>query len=413
LRELANGRPLLLDWLFISQALLENKRGEARERLERLTAAEAPGRCQHQRLASALVELGDLEAAQTLLEKALDGDTENPPVHAQLADVHFRAKRFDQGIAAATDSLSLLYFQPGVHALLGRALMEKQMFAEAEQSLRVAVSQSPRNLVAHEALAKLYRQHLNRSDDAFAHEGRVRSLQLELAARRTADEPAAAPGPPIESARVTVALSDAAGVAMPAPFAATVDRSQIITVVSGLPRSGTSLMMQLLVAAGREALTDGQRGADADNPLGYYEFAQVLDLAKDVSWIPQARGKVVKIVAQLLPYLPRTEFYHVVFMERNLGEVIASQRAMLERQGRRGADLDEQKLAETYLAQLARLRKQIAVRPELRLLAVNYNNLLANPDDAVGSLAEFLGLPFDSAMAATAVRPELRRQKQV
>jgi predicted AlkP superfamily phosphohydrolase/phosphomutase/tetratricopeptide (TPR) repeat protein len=411
-RELAQGRPMLLEWLLVSQALLENKRGEARQRLERLVAMDASSRGKEQRLASVLVELGDLDAAQSLLEKALADDAENPVVHSHLADIHFKAKRFDQAIAAATDSLSLLYFQPGVHALLGQALLEKQMFGEAEQALRVAVSQSPRNLVAHEALAKLYRHHLNRSEEAFAHEGRARSLQLELAARPSA-APAAAPvESQTESARGTVSLSEPARAAMPAPFAASMDRNQIITVVSGLPRSGTSLMMQLLVAAGREALTDGKRGADADNPLGYYEHEQALELARDVSWLPQARGKVVKIVAQLLPHLPRDERYHVLFMERNLGEVIASQRVMLERQGRRGADLDESKLAETYQAQLARLRKQIAARPELRLLPVNYHDLLTDAGHVVTRLAEFLGAPFDCQRAVRAVRPDLRRQKQ-
>lgn len=411
LRELAHGRPLLLDWLFVTQELLENKRGAARQRLERLAAADAPGTGKQQRFANALIELGDLDAAQELLEKALAADTDNPTIHAQLAELHFKAGRFAAAITAATESLSLLYFQPGVHALLGRALVETKMFAEAEQELRVAVAQSPRNLVAHEALAKLYRQHLNRPDDAFAHEGRAQSLKLELAARQTAARETPQPQPAGENPRLGISMNEGAP-AMPAPFTAAVDRSQIITVVSGLPRSGTSLMMQLLVAAGREALTDGKRGADADNPLGYYEYEQVLDLAKDTAWISQARGKVVKIVAQLLPYLPRTEHYHVIFMERNLGEVIASQRAMLERQGRRGAELDEQKLAETYVAQLMRLRKQIAMRPELRLFAVNYNDLLADAPRIVPQLAEFLGTPFDGQRAANAIRPDLRRQKQ-
>jgi hypothetical protein len=171
-------------------------------------------------------------------------------------------------------------------------------------------------------------------------------------------------------------------------------------------------MMQLLVAAGREALTDGKRGADADNPLGYYEYEQVLDLAKDTSWIPQARGKVVKIVAQLLPHLPRNEHYQIIFMERNLSEVIASQRVMLERQGRSGADLDERQLAKTYRSQLALLQKQISGRSELRWCVVNYATLLAQPMAEAGRLAQFLGKPFDLEKAISAVRPELRRQKQ-
>src|SRR5262249_28489523 len=108
----------------------------------------------------------------------------------------------------------------------------------------------------------------------------------------------------------------------PAPFGADVETQQVITVVSGLPRSGTSMMMQLLAAAGRETLSDAKRPADEDNPLGYFEFEQTLNLSKDSSWLPQARGKTVKIVAQLLPLLPRNEHYQIIFMERNLAEVV-------------------------------------------------------------------------------------------
>jgi predicted AlkP superfamily phosphohydrolase/phosphomutase/tetratricopeptide (TPR) repeat protein len=411
-RELAHGRPLLLDWLLVTQELLENKRAAARERLARLAAADGPSRGRQQRLANALMQLGDLEAAQSLLEQALAGDADDPAIHAQLGEIHFKAGRFEAAISAATESLSLLYFQPAVHALLGRALLENKMFAAAEQELRVAVAQSPRHLSAHEALARLYREHLDRPHDAFAHEGRAQSLKLELAARQSAEDETSAPATPTEMPRAAVFMREENRSALPAPFGPAVERNQIITVVSGLPRSGTSLMMQLLVAAGRAALTDGKRGADPDNPLGYYEFAPVLDLARDSSWIPQARGKVVKIVAHLLSHLPRTEHYHVIFMERHLAEVIASQRAMLERQGRRGAELDEQKLAETYVAQLSRLRRQIADRPELRLWSVNYHELLTEPARLVPQLAEFLGAPFDVATATTAVRPDLRRQKR-
>jgi predicted AlkP superfamily phosphohydrolase/phosphomutase/tetratricopeptide (TPR) repeat protein len=410
LRELAHGRPLLLEWLFVSQALLEKEPARARQHLDRLTVAGPLSSGLRQRVAGALVELGDFAAAQELLEQSLTEDAENPVVHANLAEIHFKSRHFDAAIAAATESLSLLYFQPGLHAVLGQALLGKNLFPEAEQALRVAVAQSPRNLVAHEALAKLYRQHLNRPEDAFAHEGRARSLQNELALQQQTATAAGANSTVLD--RVTTSdVKFAADGIIPARFGKEVEPQQIITVVSGLPRSGTSLMMQLLVAAGREALTDGKRGADADNPLGYYEYEQVLDLAKDVSWIPQARGKVVKIVAQLLPYLPASEHYHVIFMERNLGEVIASQRAMLEGQGRRGAELDEQTLAETYLVQLTRLQKQIAARPELRVLPVNYNLLLAEAFKQVPRLAIFLGEPFDVLRAAAAIRPELRRQK--
>ncbi len=170
-------------------------------------------------------------------------------------------------------------------------------------------------------------------------------------------------------------------------------------------------MMQLLAASGRAALTDANRVADEDNPLGYLEFEKTLKLATDHSWLPEARGKVVKVVAQLLPFLPRNEHYHVVFMERNLAEVIASQNAMLARQGRRGAELDDQQLVQTYTAQLQRVRNQLARRSEMRMLTVNYAELLADPSGGADRLALFLGDPFERKLAAQAVRPQLQRQK--
>ena len=412
LRELAHGRPLLLEWLFISQALLENQRAEARSRLERITVTNPGTRNMKLRIAGALAQLGDHDKALGLFKDLLAADPENPEVQAKVADIHFKARRFEQAIDAATESLTLLYFQPGVHALLGEALVEIGRFAEAEKALLVAVAQSPRNLVAHEALAKLYREHLNQPEAAFAHEGRSRTLRHELATRdhQLASHPSGAGLD--QTTLLDESIPSADEPTLPPAFPADVEAKEIITVVSGLPRSGTSLMMQLLTAAGREALTDGKRGADEDNPLGYYEHEKTLDLAKDASWIPQARGRVVKIVAQLLPFLPRNEHYHIVFMERNLGEIVASQKAMLQRQARPGAALEEVKLAETYQSQVQRVISQMISRPEIRLLPVQYNALLGDPAGGVARLAEFLGNPFDRDRAIAAVRPELRRQKR-
>src|SRR5438874_3601406 len=155
------------------------------------------------------------------------------------------------------------------------------------------------------------------------------------------------------------------------------------------------MMMQILAAAGREALTDGRRIADDDNPIGYFEFEKTLDLAKDVSWLPQARGKVVKIVAQLIPWLPPDEHYQVIFVDREISEVIASQNAMLARHNRRGAEIDQAKLAATYHEQLQRVYHQLSRRVEFRSVIVNYGELLAQPLAGVKRVAEFLGEPFD------------------
>src|SRR5437660_12828449 len=110
-----------------------------------------------------------------------------------------------------------------------------------------------------------------------------------------------------------------------------------IIIVSGLPRSGTSLMMQMLENGGVPVVTDHIRTADTDNPRGYYEFEQVKKIKQDASWLPATRGKAVKMVSQLLYDLPTSERYKIIFMERDLDEVLASQEKMLERLGRKAA----------------------------------------------------------------------------
>ena len=411
-RELAMGRPLLMEWLFLSQALLEKNFGQARRHLDNLTRAEHKNHEINRRVAGALAQLGEEEEAQRLLERCLEVDMENPVVHAQLAEIHRKAGRWEAVIGAATESLSLLYFQPSVHGLLGQALMKSGRFAEAEQELKVAIAQSPRNLAAHEFMAELYREHLNRGTEAFAHEGRARSLQNELGLQlRTAAGETGA------RTREKLPLSEAdppehASKSVPAAFGPEVQLDRVITVVSGLPRSGTSMMMQLLAAGGKTALTDGKRAADEDNPLGYLEFEKASDLARDTAWVREARGRVVKVVAQLLPFLPREEHYHLVFMQRNLDEVIASQQMMLARQGRQGASLGPGELMAAYRAQLQRVKEQLARRSEFRTLMVDYGELLADPVTGINRVAAFVGEPFDQAKAFLSVRPELQRQHQ-
>ena len=112
-----------------------------------------------------------------------------------------------------------------------------------------------------------------------------------------------------------------------------------VTIVSGLPRSGTSMLMQMLQAGGMKLFTDSQRRADADNPKGYFEHRSSMLIESDASWIPLARGSAVKIICQHLPVLPEGESYKVIFMDRNMKEVIESQKAMLDRKGRKGGNL--------------------------------------------------------------------------
>jgi hypothetical protein len=165
-----------------------------------------------------------------------------------------------------------------------------------------------------------------------------------------------------------------------------------ITIVSGLPRSGTSLMMQMLDAGGIPAVTDEIREADTDNPRGYYEFERVKQTKKDATWLPSARGKAVKMVSPLLYDLPATEQYRVIFMQRDLDEVLASQEKMLARLGRPAAPRDQMK--KSFLTHLEQLFRWLPSQRHMRVLTVSYNELMLDSDGVLRQVVDFLdGVP--------------------
>jgi hypothetical protein len=170
-----------------------------------------------------------------------------------------------------------------------------------------------------------------------------------------------------------------------------------IIVVSGLPRSGTSLMMQMLDRGGLPVLADEIRAADPDNPRGYYEFERVKQTKQDPSWLPEARGKVVKMVSSLLYDLPDTETYRILFMERDMEEVLDSQEKMLRRLNRPAAPKDQMKAS--FAIHLDRLHKWLPRQRHLRVLKVSYNRLLSDPAPVVRTVSEFLdGRPSPDQM---------------
>jgi hypothetical protein len=185
-----------------------------------------------------------------------------------------------------------------------------------------------------------------------------------------------------------------------------------ITIVSGLPRSGTSLMMQMLQAGGLPLLTDGRRTPDESNPRGYFEHDAVKQGCNDLSWLDQAGGKAVKVIHVLLLHLPAQRNYRVIFMVRNLEEVIASQRAMLKQQGRAAATLTDAALAGIFEKQLATVRQWLAAQHNFRVLYVNHRDVITQPLAAAGQINQFLGgnLSVDSMVAA--MNPELYRQRK-
>ena len=190
----------------------------------------------------------------------------------------------------------------------------------------------------------------------------------------------------------------------------TIDRAYV-TVVSGLPRSGTSLMMQMLAAGGMPVLTDELRGPDPDNPRGYYEFEPVKRSRHDPSWLVGTQGKAVKLVHLLLYDLPPEYCYRVIFMKRRLSEVLASQRAMLDRQGKKGANLSHARLGEIYESQLGKLEIWLNQQSNFSVLSVDYNELIADPRIATDAIASFVEGGLDIIAMTKMVDPLLYRQR--
>jgi hypothetical protein len=184
-----------------------------------------------------------------------------------------------------------------------------------------------------------------------------------------------------------------------------------ITIVSGLPRSGTSLMMGMLQAGGMELLTDGIRTADDDNPKGYYEFERVKQIEHDQDWLEDAGDKAVKMIAELLRHLPPTYNYKVIFMRRKMEEILASQRQMMIRRGEPTDRISDEEIARMFRRHLEKVEAWIAEQPNMDVLYVRYNDLLAEPAQHVKEINGFLGGTLDEGRMTGVVDPSLYRQR--
>jgi len=185
-----------------------------------------------------------------------------------------------------------------------------------------------------------------------------------------------------------------------------------VIIVSGLPRSGTSLMMSMLSAGGVAIITDDLRAADLDNPSGYFEFEPVKRLgAGDTAWLRDAGGKAVKVVSALVEHLPSELAYRVIFMRRRLTEVLASQARMLEHRGESLGEAGDARLAELFRKHTERVLRSLADRPEVLLLEIDYNDLLKDPLPQAEAVNQFLGGRLDVDRMVAVVNPELYRNR--
>lgn len=397
-----------LGWLSMQQAVFDKDFDKAREILKVIEKGEKTSESLDIQIGigEARLSMGETDAAAACYRRALELDDENSAARLGLACIAVEREDWEQGIEEALTATELLFQNPRAHLMLARSLEGIGDDEHAKIAYGVALGQAPGMIDAREAMIALL-DRAGATEEADEHRAileRVRNVVSRDTA--IANDDVAGLAEEIQRTRLERRASADFSAAVDAPS----DRAPIV-VVSGLPRSGTSMMMQMLAKGGLPAFTDGNREADVDNPRGYFEHEKSTRLGSDASWIPEARGHAVKIVAQLLPSLPRGERYRVVFMDRDLHEIVKSQRVMLDRLGREGGRLTDARMMSTLDAQVAQVERLLARRPDIDAIFVDYASVLENPSDEVARIAAFLGDGLDTNAMIEGVDAALRNQR--
>jgi predicted AlkP superfamily phosphohydrolase/phosphomutase/tetratricopeptide (TPR) repeat protein len=410
LRVEASRNPYAMEYLMGSLLIAEGNAKEALRHLKRAEKADSARPELRLKLGEAYFRLKAWAEAERSYQKALAIDPENAEAFLGLARIYLAMRRNRDAAECALNSLGLKYHSPLGHYLLGLALHRLGRLDEAVTALHLAVTQNPLFPEAHERLAHIFLRRLKDAETAEQHRELAREGRARIRAFRkgVVECPLAAE----DAARTALTSEQVLRAHLEPPSAdGPVLWERTAVIVSGLPRSGTSMMMQMLEAGGVALYTDGSRAPNEDNPKGYYEHEKAKQLERDNSWLSETAGKAVKIVAQLLGNLPRTDVldYRVIFMERDLKEVLKSQKAMIKRQGKPGTRLTDERLWAVFHKQVQQARAILALK-RIPALCLDYNTVLQHPAETAARVNAFLGGSLDEAKMLKAVEPRLKRQ---
>lgn len=394
-------------WLEATQMLMTGNADKALPFLKEMATIESKMPEPHLQVGSAFLQVEHWQDARSAFERALENDPESAEANLGLARAAAELSDWDSAIDHALSATDLVFFNPQAHFVLGKALVAAGNSEMARTALGVALAQAPGFADAHDVMADLLEAGFEDPTSATAHREIARLAREEL------EQHVAANAPSIDSvqAKIDARRGNRLQAKGNTEDWSDVPTEEIVTIVSGLPRSGTSMMMQMLDQGGIEPFSDGMREADTDNPKGYYEHEKATQLGRDRSWVPGVRGKCVKIMAQLLPMLPRDQKYRIIFMDRDLREIARSQRMMLDRLGNKGGDLSDAALMMTLDAHVAGVEKWMARMPNVQCLYMDYSAVLEDPGQAAHQLSEFLGGGLNEESMCAAVDPALRRQQ--
>lgn len=317
------------------------------------------------KLANAYYQLNKYDEAVAILNDALAADPEEVGSWYLAGVCHYQMGAYEDAIEHLLHSIGLQYYQPVSHFYLGESLFALRKYEEAATAYEVGLRLAPAMNQARKRLISIYGQFLG---------------QPEKAAQVRRDFDSSYKGE--------------------------------ITIVSGLPRSGTSMMMQMLEAGGLAIFTDRLRQPDESNKKGYFEHEAVKNLARNKSWLPEASGKCVKVIAQLIPHLPLNYRYKVIYMQRNTSEVISSQEKMRLRMGEVPHSEDTREgLRKSFENTSDAVRDWMAKHQNFDVFYVDYASVIEDPKAWATQINGFVGGDLDETAMAGEVDGRLRRER--
>lgn len=344
----------------------EKKFKEALVILESLEKGGAPLQAEvYAKLAKCYMKFGNRSLAQKTLDKGKTINFENAQIHFLQGLLSFHNEELERSVDAFLTSLGLEYNNPIAHRFLGAGLYKLGKYEQAASALEVSLKMQPKNNTCRSTLIDIYKIHL---DDVVKASHHRQAMYQHV-------------------------------------------NGEVI-VVSGLPRSGTSMMMQMIESGGLDIYSDKIRIADENNPKGYYEHENVKSLQHNKKWIHECDNKVVKVISNLLPHLPLNKKYKVIMMERDVEEILSSQRRMIKKLGKQvSEDLYPLQLVEKLKHSVKEAKEWAQKQPHVELIIVNYKNVIENPFVEAMRVSEFLDSRILPEQMVSIVDPKLYREK--
>jgi len=377
-----------LDLLKANVYLKKNEAASAMQIFRKLLASSPGSKQLHLSMGRTNINLRKWDEAKKAFETAVSIDPDDSIGYHGIAVCQLRLGNYYEAIDAALESIALMYHFPFAHYHLGEALYQIEEYERAAEAFEVCLAMNPSIGKARNWLVEIYEDKLDKPEKASFHQ--------DYFLKKESTEPADS------------GLTNEGGENMGAK---NVDLRDPVIVVSGLPRSGTSMMMQMLREGGVDLFTDQERKADESNPKGYLEHVAVKRLARDARWVKNAKNKAVKVIANLLFYLPDRNNYKVIFMLRHIDEVINSQQQMLIRKNSKNAKNYPVSLAESYRRTLEKARSWGKRRHNVDVIYMNYSEVIEDPRKEASRVAEFLGGELDVDKMSAAVDGNLYRTK--